>query len=217
MSILNRLMTVARKPGAPAAGTQAAWAPSQGGTPSPGARRRELLRVVLREELRRNGIPAAWLTTEVLAKTSRNGEQGLHWRLVVRHWDERLVLHAVALQNLLKQRVTGMDPKASEWLMGISWQFAPIDESRCAPLPPPGTWTGTPDAGAPIGTRARPAPMPVLAPQPQEAESAEDREARADLERLLAIRDADLRRHAQADPSAAFPSQWESTEPGQPG
>lgn len=217
MSILNRLMTVARKPGQGAGGAPGGWTHSQASGSSPGHRRRELLRVVLRDELQRHGIPPSWLSAEVLANTSRTGEQGLHWRLVVRHWDERLVLHAVALQNLLRERVAIIDPQAPEWLMGISWQFAPTDESRCASMPPAGSWAQDAPATAPrVRTASAPAAAPTAAAPAAALPSRDDTDARADLEMLLAIRDADLRQHAQPDaPGAQRP--WVNTEPGQPG
>ena len=49
------------------------------------ATRREMLRVVLRDTLTRHGIPASWITAEMLVATSRGRDPGLHWRLVVKH------------------------------------------------------------------------------------------------------------------------------------
>lgn len=108
---------------------------------SPGETRRELLRVVLRETLRRQGIPQEWITADMLAATSRSGESGIHWRLSIRHWDERLPVHCVGLQNALMQRVQTFDPMAEQWLMGVTWQFALADDSACPPLPHASTWT----------------------------------------------------------------------------
>src|SRR4029079_10467976 len=79
-------------------------------TPSPISARRELLGLVLRHTLTRQGIPAAWLSPELLLSTSRSREPGIHLRLLIRHWDPRLLVHAVALQNALIVRLLASDP-----------------------------------------------------------------------------------------------------------
>lgn len=154
--------------------------------------RRELLRVVLRDTLTRHGIPSTWITPELLTTTSRNGERGLHWRLHIKHWDARLLTCTLAFQNALIKRVLTFDPLATNWLNGISWQLSMADESMCPPLPNPTTWT----------LHARPAAA-EQAPQQASADIIEgpvhigkESDARADLNELLAARDADFRQHS---------------------
>lgn len=167
--------------------------------------RRELLRVVLRDTLTRHGIPSAWIAAELLATTSRKGERGLHWRLHIKHWDPRLPACAVAIQTALIKRVTAFDPMAGTWLSGISWQFSLEDESQCPPLPNPTSWTMQ-------AARAAPAQAPmaddgdvIAGPVHIAADG-----ARADLNTLLAARDADFQKHA--GPGGA-PRTWATTEP----
>lgn len=179
---------------------------------SQGTARRELLRVALRDTLRHHGLPADWIGAEVLGSTSRTGERGVHWRLLVKHWDPRILTHGVAIQHALIKRVTTFDPVASTWLSGISWQFALQDESVCPPLPHPGSWTSAP------AEAAQPAPVAVgpdggvIEGPIHIADSAGSRHekdldgAKADLDQLLAIRDADFRQHASA-------GNWVKTEP----
>lgn len=165
--------------------------------------RRELLRVVLRDTLQRHGIPVSWISAETLLATSRQRQSGIHWRLSIHHWDPRLLTHGVALQHSLIRRLMGFDPMAAEWLMGISWQFALHDDSQCPPMPHAGLWTAEPrpetvapqPAMAPAGGTADVISGPVVISAPA-AEAGEDH-AMEDLEKLFAIRDADLRRHAQ--------------------
>jgi hypothetical protein len=168
---------------------------SQNGT------RRELLQVVLRDTLHRQGIPSGWLAGEPLTTTARDGTKGLHWRLLIKHWDERLVVHGVALQQALIKRVLTFDPMASTWLNGISWQFGLEDESVCPPLPHPGSWTSQLQANA---GSADDSPLQIsgvaVAPEADHAKS--------DLDALLAIRDADFKKHAPGESAA-----WTSTEP----
>lgn len=179
--------------------------PSQvgGSAGSQGSSRRELLRVVLRDTLHRHGIPTAWLDAEVLVSTTRSGERGIHWRLVVKNPDPRLLNCTVALQNALIKRLTTFDPLASAWLNGMSWQYALPDDAPYAAMPHPSTWKEPPGEPLPVAA-AVPAggsgdviagPNPGdLAPTPQAVQEA--KETRADLEQLFAARDADFRRHA---------------------
>jgi hypothetical protein len=175
-----------------------------------GTPRRELLRIVLRDTLNRHGIPTAWISAEVLTTTSRTGERGVHWRLVLKHWDTRLLTCTIALQHALIKRVTTFDPMASSWLTGISWQLALEDETQCPPLPHPGSWTSTPHA--PVKAAPAPekdveiieGPVRIAAAKPPGKELDA---ARADLDQLLAIRDADFKQHG------GKPQTWASTEP----
>jgi hypothetical protein len=132
------------------------------------ATRRELLRVVLRDTLARHGIPAAWIGSEVLA--TRGREPGVHLRLVLKHWEPRLLACTVALQKHIARRVGLYDPLAHNWLLGISWQFALADDSACPDMPDPTVWrVSSPAAGA-------------SAVSPQAARHAD---RKAELERML--------------------------------
>jgi hypothetical protein len=151
----------------------------------------------------------------MLIATARGRETGMHWRLLVKHWDTRLLTHAVALQNSLVMRLLGYDPLAADWLMGISWQFALPDEVSCPPLPQPGFWTAEhrPEAAEAIDDEA-PEPSgdviagPVQVATPAVAPVDDERDSvRHDLDKLLAIRDAELKRHAD---------QYGTSEPTQP-
>lgn len=194
--------------------------PSSRSAASDSSTRRELLRVVLRNTLNRHGIPTTWIGAEMLLATSRNREPGLHWRLLVRHWDPRLLAHMVALQNALIVRVLAFDPLAAQWLMGISWQFNLPDESLCPPMPHPGTWTSEPrQPEAPQPAQAQPASYgdviagPVRIDTPPQPPLTEDEEVKADLQRLFAIRDAELELNAQRTGTDATQPMYLRTEP----
>jgi hypothetical protein len=190
MSFLRKIFGLQAAKAAPSR-TQSQLSPpttsvqSKGSTASPISNRRELLGVVLRDTLTRQGIPAAWLSPETLLSTSRSREPGIHLRLIIKHWDSRLLVHAVALQNALIIRLLASDPLASDWLMGISWQFALPDEDACPPMPHPGSWTAIPEATQ----RA------TEVERPEDSQSPAD--VRSDLERLFAARDAELEMNAQ--------------------
>jgi hypothetical protein len=190
-----------------------ATSPPSRSTASDSTTRRELLRVVLRNTLNRHGIPTTWIGAEMLLATSRGREPGIHWRLVIKHWDPRLLTHAVALQNALIVRVMAFDPLAAQWLMGISWQFSLPDESLCPPMPHPGIWTSEPRPEDPESVAseleggsgdviAGPVRIGNGAPPKADGES-EDDDVKADLQRLFAVRDAELEqsRRTATDPT----------------
>lgn len=162
--------------------------------------RKDLLKLVLRETLSRNGIPTHWITADMLRTSSPRRESGLHVRLLVKHWDPRLMLHGVALEQDFYQRLLLLDATAPEWLMGFSWQFALDSVAQCPPLPHPGSWTQPAPASVPASLQQDP-PMtspadiiegPVVIPRAQD-------DVRADLERMLAARDEDLKRNGRGE------------------
>lgn len=156
--------------------------------------RKELLRVALRDTLNRNGIPREWLNADMLIASSPGRDTGIHLRLQVRHWDPRLMLHAPALQEKLQQRVVVLDPTAIDWLLSIAWVFSLDDTAQCPPLPHPGAWTAAPVAATDNNDMF---PTPAT-PATQ---------AREDLARLMAVRDEEMRRHADADPAMFAPTE----------
>jgi hypothetical protein len=198
--------------------SQLALPDSEGARASIAARdntRRELLRVVLRDTLSRQGIPAAWLGAEIFSHTSRHGARSLHWRLIVKHWDPRLMVHAGALQQKLIYRVMTFDPLAANWLAGVSWAFAIPDESVFPSMPHPGSWTAPPPdekSAAPAASAAIPTVVDVIAgpvriPDPARSQASIDAEVQEDLQRLFALRDqdyqvsADTRQFVRTEPS----------------
>ncbi len=157
---------------------------SRSASDSPQGVRKELLRLVLRETLKHNGIPAAWVTADALVATSSTREAGIHVRLVMRHWDERLPLYTMAFQQNFETRLLTMDPLAGNWLMGISWQYSLPADADWPRLPQPGTWVAVPQPEAenniPQAVPVTAQPLPVI-------------RSRADLERDMAEEDKRFR------------------------
>ena len=167
--------------------------------------RKDLLKVGLRETLIRNGIPPSWMSADMLRTTSPSRrDTGLHVRFLVRHWDPRLLECAVAFESEFTGRLQSLDPLASNWLMGFSWQFALTDKSVCPRLPHPGAWTAPPPQTAPAPLTQPSSFGDVIAgPTALEGSKPLD-DVRADLEALLALRDADMRKHAAAGGDHAY-------------
>ena len=146
MSFLKRIFTSSSPAGNPASqagphSVPASTLTSKSPMSQENSSRRELLRLVLRDTLNRTGIPTSWLGADLLAATSRGREPGIHVRLLLKHWDPRLMLHGIAFENAYRKRVITLDPLAERWLLGISWQYALDDDSACPPMPHPGIWT----------------------------------------------------------------------------
>jgi len=200
MGLMNRLMG---RPPAKAAGAAASrmgpgsnsHPSTQGAGTSTQSVRKELVRVAARDTFHYNGIPADWIRVEPLTMSAPNREPGVHVRLVVLHWDARLMLHAVSLQENLTKRVIVLDPLCERWLMGVSWQFALNDHPAFPPLPHPGSWT------SPLPAPAE--PTPTMSPDGDHGADVitgptrigqNGADARRDLERMLGERDADFQK-----------------------
>jgi hypothetical protein len=176
--------------------------------------RRQLVQMLLRDAMRRHGVPAHWIECQTLTVASRSRGPGMYVRLVMRHWDQRLMAYAYAIQNVLLQDVADADPKAPEWLHGISWQ---LDFDQTCPyqdMPEKTFWlapslSDNPDKAPTTsaeGLTAMPRPsfQDSFAPtQPasifpgSDSAGAED-EAMQDLARLFLIRDQELAKNSDA-------------------
>ncbi|WBY01390.1 hypothetical protein PE066_18285 [Ramlibacter tataouinensis] len=207
MGLMDRLLG---KGGA--GGSRAASAAAQGPQStlgSPQSVRKELARLAVREALLHSGIPATWIRADPLTTASPGRETGVHVRLVVQHWDARLMLHAVPLQDTIEKRIQALDPEAGQWLMGLSWQFALDDASACPPLPHPGSWTAPSAPAAAQGQEPDARPDAAAHGQPEGAGR------RAELERLMSARDAQFR--AEEETGDGFgktqPMPFEKTQP----
>lgn len=181
------------------------------------ARRKEMLKTVLRETLVHNGVPLPWIAADMLRTTNGRREQGLHMRLLVRHWHPQLLLCGVALEQNFHRRLLAADPEAEHWLMGVSWQYAMDNLEACPPLPHPGSWTAPADD-------ATTAPTPLAAQGAVggdfiagSARFPSEGGKRAELERMLAERDAAATRAGNAADSFAatqpLPDSFAATQP----
>jgi hypothetical protein len=126
---------------------------------SDNALRRQLVQVLLRDVLRRHGIPSALIECQMMVVASQSRGSGMYVRLVLKQWDERVVRYAFAFQKALMADILRFEPKAAEWLHGISWQLEFAGTCPYAQLPDKSFWQGpaaatdeTPLTGSPDPT-----------------------------------------------------------------
>ena len=194
---------------------------------SENATRRQLVQVLLRDVLRRSGIPPEWIECQMLLVSSRTRGHGMYVRLVLKHWDHRMMNYTVAFQRALITDIERFEPKASEWLHGISWQLDMDNSCPYTELPEKSFW---------LAPAKNPAVAPLLAKvvveeinpvlvtppraerperteqpgRPERPKKPDDNDPTTDLERLFAIRDQELDRQAA---EGLTPVGYEKTQP----
>ncbi len=187
MGFLKRLFGEEKKQGV--ATTRPSELPADSGTgevDSQAGTRRELVRMLTRDNLRSSGIPDGWIDSQVLLELGRGGQTFVHLRLVMKHWDERLLKYAVPFQRRLRAEVERFEAGAREWLLSITWQYEVDDQCPYVLMPDPAIWTsGQVEQVGKVGK----APVAPSAPS---AASQEEAEMQADLARLFAVRDAHM-------------------------
>lgn len=189
---------------------------------SDNATRRQLVQMMLRDGLRKHGIPAGWVECRIMVVNSRSRGTGLYVRLVMRHWDILLLTYAHAFQQQLLDAITEFEPQASSWLHGVSWELDVGNTCPYQDMPDPSVWL---EVSAPVRTAA---PMPEVFLMPEDAATPvtpvtvppaaakiaapapeQDAEVLQDLQRMFAIRDAHLQQPADGAP----PPDFQNTQP----
>lgn len=105
--------------------------------------KRELIRVVLKDTLRQQGIPYDWLACEIIIVQRGPDDEELHIQLVVMKWNELLMRYATALQHQLLHGLDRFDPSVDHSKYIISWRFAPDCGCPFTVMPPPMFWAHT--------------------------------------------------------------------------
>lgn len=147
---INQLFGVKSQPTRPAASTTPPPPPPESEGSLPGddgsvvAVRQQLVQVLVRDTARRAGIPAQWLDCQMLLTASRSQGAGMYVRLIMKHWDLRLLTYAAAFQKALLADIMRFEPRANEWLLGISWQLDGGDSCPHKDLPDPAIWAQAP-------------------------------------------------------------------------
>lgn len=148
------------------------------------APRRELVQVILRDTMRKHGIPSDWIECRMLSTVNRAGRHGLHVNFVVKQAHDRLLAYVFAFQDSFERELARFEPRAGDWLLSLGWEFQGFN---AAEMPDPRTWAQS----GPAPLLAVPDFPPTEDPKSLEAEPPKtDEDVQRDLEALFAIRDA---------------------------
>src|SRR3569832_2003690 len=109
-------------------------------TKSRNAPRRDLVRLVLRETMRRHGIPSDWLDCRSLSVLTHQHKSGMHVQFLVRKADQELLPYIHAFQESFWEQIQRLDPTAKDWLFSVGWEFYGQAEQGFSPMPDPKSW-----------------------------------------------------------------------------
>lgn len=202
------------------------------------ATRGQLVQIMMRDLVRKSGIPPGWIQCQIQVVTSRSRGQGISVRLVVKQWDERLMKYAFAFQKALLTEIVQFEPQAASWLQGIAWQLEVAGSCPVTELPGSKFWQVQEEEDQfEIISMPAPAVQPVVAVRPAvpaapvlaaavvptfaldaleplpplvEEPPKLENDTAEDLERLFAIRDRELEQLATNN---LLPMGYEKTEP----
>jgi hypothetical protein len=104
---------------------------------------RELIRVVLKDTLRRNGIPFEWLSCEVVTIAHGPASEELHIQLMLMQWHELFLRYAPALEHQLLRGLDRFEPTVDHSKYTISWRFSPECGCPFKVMPPAVVWSHT--------------------------------------------------------------------------
>ena len=102
---------------------------------------RELVRVVLKDTLRRHGIPFEWLSCEVFTIAHGPNAEELHIQLTLLQWHELFIRYAPALEHQLLRGLDRFEPAVDHSKHNISWRFSPECGCPFTVMPPPLVWS----------------------------------------------------------------------------
>ena len=181
----------------------------------PGSRnapRRELVQVVLRDTMRKHGIPSDWIESRMLSSVSRAGRQGLHVNFVVKQAHDRLLAYVFAFQDSFERELARYEPRARDWLLSVGWEFQGFN---AAEMPDPRSWAASSPMPLAKSDWLASASAALDAGEPPETEPPKsDEDVERDLQALFAIRDAAIADTAsEAPPRRPSSADFEATQP----
>jgi hypothetical protein len=173
------------------------------------APRRELVQMVLRDTMRKHGIPSDWIECRVLSTVNRVGRHGMHVNFVVKQAHHRLLGYVFAFQDSFERELARFEPRARDWLLSLGWEFQNFNASE---MPDPGTWSQSGSAPLQANGRALPTDFPPMQ-VPVDAEPPKsDEDVQRDLQALFAIRDAAMS-DTKRPRAATDQNEFEPTQP----
>jgi hypothetical protein len=173
------------------------------------APRRELVQVILRDTMRRHGIPSDWIECRILSAVTRTGKRGLHVNFVVRQAHERLLPYVFPFQDSFERELARFEPRCRDWLLSLGWEFTGV---KAADMPDPKSWNMAAARAAAVPGAAEALAAESAGPDTEVAQG--DEEVERDLQALFAIRDAAMADTARPPAPTAEPPDFEDTHPG---
>jgi hypothetical protein len=117
---------------------------------------RELVRVVLKNVLRKHGVASEWMTCEVFQAARPSGRLEPRVELILRVWNQPLLLHTNALARHMAQELARFDPINFRADRAVSWRLASDCTTPFDSMPAPETWT------QPVAAASAEQPIPIL-------------------------------------------------------
>jgi hypothetical protein len=151
---------------------------------------RELVQVVLRDTMRKHGIPSDWIDCRILSVVTRNRVAGMHVQFIVGKQQSVLLDYVHAFQDSFWEELERFEPRARDWLFSVAWQFDGPAPASGRSMPRPSGW------GALDSTRDGDTQPPDMGAD----------ELESDLRALYAIRDAALSQPGDTAPQPAAPA-----------
>jgi hypothetical protein len=176
MSLLKQLFRSRSPAGQPEAPESAQFHDSEEASTGSGSRnapRRELVHMVLRDTMRKHGIPSDWMDCRVLSMVNHANVSGMHVQFILRGGDDRLMDYIHAFQDSFWIELDKYDRFARQWLLSLSWQFDTPASHEIESIP--GQWGDEHDTQ----------------PPEMDTQPPDDEDVASDLKALAAIRDAD--------------------------
>lgn len=109
-------------------------------TRSQNAPRRDLVKLVLRDTMRRHGIPSDWMDCRSLSVLTKRHKSGMHVQFLVLKGDHQLLRWVHAFQEDFWTNIIRLDPTAKDWLFSVGWEFYGKAVQGFSPLPDPTSW-----------------------------------------------------------------------------
>jgi hypothetical protein len=154
--------------------------------------RRELVQVVLRDTMRKHGIPSDWIDCRTLAAVNRDQKSGVHVQFVVRKGDDQLLNYVHAFQESFREEIGKFDAQAAQWIFSVAWQFEGKATRNLSAMPEVGSWSNTGD----------PPRQDAVDTQPYQDDEANDLESDLHALQALMSQSAELSNLPPAKPRA---------------
>jgi len=92
-------------------------------TKSRNGARRDLVKLALRDTIRKFGVPPDWIDCRTLSVVNREQQHGMHVQFLVRKSDRQVMNYIHAFQESFWKETESIDPQARQWLFSVGWEF----------------------------------------------------------------------------------------------